>query len=114
MRIDMIEEHVLDQLADYIFGYLDAAERGSVEDHLRHCDVCHAEWLALQEAAGQMAQAAPAVVPPTRVKKMILRRATPLANWFRSRRPVWRGRLTGAFQSLSPAVAVVGLVLILA
>jgi len=72
----MIEGHVLDQLADYVLGSLETSERGDIEQHLAHCDVCRTEWLALQEAAGQLALAAPSIDPPPRLKKAVLRRVT--------------------------------------
>ena len=110
----MSEAHVLDQLADYVMGCLDKDERQAVDLHLADCAVCRAELHALREAAGQLAFATTPVNPPARVRKAVMRRASPLAAWLKSRRPEGRGGLTRWLQAVSPAWAAVSLVLILA
>jgi anti-sigma-K factor RskA len=110
----MREAHVLDQLADYVMDCLEIDERQAVDLHLAGCEVCRAELHALQEAAGQLVHAVQPVNPPARVRKTIMRRASPLAAWLKSRRPEGRGGMTRWLQSVSPAWATVSLVLILA
>ncbi len=112
----MNKGHVLDQLADYVLGGLSPADQRAVELHLSGCAVCRAEWLALQEAAGELALAAPPVEPPARLKKAVLQQVAPPAQRKAPARGAWFERLRGWQRRASPAwlLAAAGLILLLA
>ncbi len=52
-------ETYLADLAGYVFGVLDPAEVGAVEEHLRTCDICAAELPRLQATVAQLDEVPP-------------------------------------------------------
>ena len=62
----------LEHAAPYALGALDERERASFEEHLATCDVCAAEVRELNDVAGLIAMATPAVSPPPTLRDRIL------------------------------------------
>jgi anti-sigma-K factor RskA len=106
----LITSHVLDDLPAYALDILEPNERERIQEHLRDCPSCQAEWRAYQETIAALPLTIPQVNPPERVKQAILSRVQPvpvrqnlletIRHWF-----------TGPFASLR--IAGVALILIL-
>jgi anti-sigma-K factor RskA len=68
-----------------------------VERHLSGCPVCRAEVAELREAAANLSFLSPQVEPPTRLKRQIMDRVSPVQNprrggfgqWLRNLQPAW-------------------------
>jgi len=99
--------HITDSLPAYALGVLDEPERQVVAKHLADCTACQAELSAYQAVIDRLPYAIPQRVPPNRIRSAILRQALP----GRTARPAWQAWLR---QPLHPALALIGLLVILA
>ncbi|MFL6039095.1 MAG: anti-sigma factor domain-containing protein [Gaiellaceae bacterium] len=64
-----------DLTAAYAVDALDAADAREYEAHLAHCERCREELASLSEAAGALAYATEAPLPPPRLRARILQQA---------------------------------------
>src|SRR5262249_56267716 len=62
MRLRRTDPHTL--AGAYALDALGEADREKFERHLLGCEACHAEAASLRDAAGWLAEPAPAVPPP--------------------------------------------------
>jgi hypothetical protein len=70
-----MEADLHDLTAAYALDALDPEEAREYEAHLAHCERCRDELASLSEAAGALAYAAEAPVPPTELRARILQQA---------------------------------------
>lgn len=113
--------HVIDLIPAYVLDCLDEHEATLVADHLMVCARCRAEIRIYEEVAVQLAHSTPQVDPPARVKAELLARVEatqPVQQKSIGEAPGWLEDLQQTFAALfakplSPAWALVGLVLIL-
>jgi anti-sigma-K factor RskA len=96
-------------------GCLDQEEEILVSEHLVTCAACRAELGSYQTVVDQLAWAAPAAVPPARLKRRLLEQIQPTRP-ARAAEPElsWWEQLMGLWQRVAPAWGVVSLLLILA
>jgi anti-sigma-K factor RskA len=109
------EAHASELLSAYALGCLDQEDEILVSEHLVNCAACRAELKSYQTVVDQLAWAAPAAVPPARLKQRLMERIQP-ARPLRAAepRPSWWEQLMGLWQRVAPAWGVVSLLLILA
>jgi anti-sigma-K factor RskA len=109
------ELHVSELLPAHALGSLDEEEAVRVAEHLEYCPACRAKLVPYLEVAGQLALAAPEMVPPARVKQQLMRRVD-------RRRTVpesaqgrgWWQQWAGLFRRSAPAWALASVILIVA
>jgi hypothetical protein len=70
-----MEAHLHDLTAAYALDALDPEEAREYEAHLARCERCRDDLASLSEAAGALAYAAEAPVPPTELRARILQQA---------------------------------------
>lgn len=106
-------EHVEDLIALYVLGGLEKEEAGQVTSHLVSCAACRRLANEALTTVALLPYAAPPVTPPpeTRVRLMARARGEPLPITVAPRPPGFFGRLLLAWRALAPAIAVLGLIL---
>ena len=104
---------VIELLPAYALGSLEDEEVIQVAEHLDTCPACRTELLSYQAVADRLALAAPAAVPPPRLKQKILGQLqTPRHEPTTGPRRSWRQRIAGLFQRAAPAWGLASLALI--
>jgi anti-sigma-K factor RskA len=107
--------HVSEVLPAYALGSLDEEEADRVSQHLAGCPVCQAELQPYLGVAGQLAWAAPEVVPPARVKQQLMLRIEGQRVLAESPHVTsWWPQLTGLFRRSASAWALASVILIVA
>ena len=79
-----------EDLAAYVVGNLDEAERVALEAHLDQCERCRSDLDWLRPASGALAASVPQLEPPRRLRKRVLAAARSDQRTER-RRPTWAG-----------------------
>jgi anti-sigma-K factor RskA len=108
--------HVFDDIPAYAMGALDSPDRERLEGHFAVCSLCQAELRAFQDVISAVAQSAPIVQPPARLKESILREAKsskkPQASM---KTPPQNGFWTALMRWLrpSPALAIGGALVVI-
>jgi anti-sigma-K factor RskA len=108
------ELHVSELLPAHALGNLDGEEATRVAEHLANCPGCRAEIQPYLKVAGQLALAAPEMVPPARVKEQLMQRIDRRRTGSETAQgPGWWQQWTGLFRRSAPAWALASLILIL-
>jgi anti-sigma-K factor RskA len=103
--------HVTDSIPAYALDILDEAEKQGVASHLDRCLQCQQELRAYRAVVEKLPDSVPLLEPPLRLRAAILQKAAAQHEQSRSQQSAWWTWLT---RPLKPAVALVGLFLIVA
>lgn len=92
-----------DDADEYVLGILDPGDEARIALHVATCDACQALIDEATEITGQIALAAPAVLPPPALKLRVLREAGI------ARQPAWRRIVRYARPAAVAAVIVIAI-----
>ncbi len=108
-------EHVEELIALYVLGGLEKEEAGQVTAHLVSCAACRRLASEALATLALLPYAVPPTPPPPETKARLMARARgePLPVALTPRPPGFFGRLVLAWRVLAPAVAALGLILVL-